>query len=84
MLVDWSVLSTSNLPAITPEPPILIFLARPKPPSITAAPEVMLVDSVVSFTSNLPLISAAPPTFIFYSIPTPPSTINAPLSFDVL
>ena len=55
------------------------FLATPKPPSITAAPEEILVDSSVSSTSNLPIIFVLPPTLRFFSIPTPPSTINAPL-----
>ena len=77
--MDCVVSSTSKVPAITASPPILKFLARPRPPSITAAPLLISVESVVFWTSNVPAISAFPPILIFFTIPTPPSTFSAPL-----
>ena len=77
VLVDWSTLSTSNLPAITPLPPILIFSSIPTPPSTISAPVSLSVEVVAS------LIIVWPPTFNLFSIPTPPSTISAPVSLSV-
>ena len=47
-------------PSTSKAPPTFRFLPIPTPPSITAAPVVLLVDCVVSFTSSLPSISKEP------------------------
>ena len=67
VLVDSSALSTSNLPAMTPEPPMLRFFSIPTPPSTISAPVSLLVLSVV------PSIFVSSPTNNFLTIPTPPS-----------
>ena len=69
---------------MTPDPPTFKFLPKPRPPSITAAPVMVLSDSVVSSTSNRPAMTPYPPILIFSSIPTPPSTTRAPVSLSVL